>query len=142
VLEIPPTPGLEVRRFCHSKRNREASEEVAVVLPIGHALRAHEVLRCPDALPGLLEVVHRLFEDGIFAGHDLCIRTGSVLRSPDCFAFFREFPHQCREDGAVSLVTSLGSCGPAEQSGGFQVPRGCCRASVRSRMSSLTPSRA
>jgi hypothetical protein len=33
-----------------------------VVLAIGHTLRAHEALGCPDALPGFLEVVHRLFE--------------------------------------------------------------------------------
>ena len=25
-LEIPPTPGLEVRRFCHGERRREARE--------------------------------------------------------------------------------------------------------------------
>jgi hypothetical protein len=41
-----------------------------VVLGIGHALRAHEALSCPDALPGFLEVVHRLFEDGVFVSHD------------------------------------------------------------------------
>jgi hypothetical protein len=36
-LEIPPTPGLEVRGFCHGERRRKAREEVAVVLAIGHA---------------------------------------------------------------------------------------------------------
>ena len=60
-LEVSPTPGLEVRRFCHGERRREAREEVAVVLAIGHALRGHEALSRPDALPGFLEVVHRLF---------------------------------------------------------------------------------
>ena len=43
----------------------------------------------PDALPGFLEVVHRLFENGVFVGHDRSIRAG-ILRSPDCFAFPRE----------------------------------------------------
>jgi hypothetical protein len=59
-----------------------------VVLAIGHALRAHEALGCPDAPGslGFLEVVHRLFEDGVFVGHDKSIRVG-ILRSPDCFAF-------------------------------------------------------
>ena len=46
-----------------------AREKVTVVLAIGHALRAHEALGRPDALPGFLEVVHRLFEDGVFVGH-------------------------------------------------------------------------
>jgi hypothetical protein len=55
-----------------------------VVLAIGHALRAHEALGRPDALSGFLEVVHRLFEDGVFVGHDQSIRVG-ILRSPDCF---------------------------------------------------------
>jgi hypothetical protein len=68
-----------------------------VVLAIGHALRAHEALGCPDALPGFLEVVHRLFEDGVFIGHDLSIRTGGILRSPDYFTFSCEFPYQRRE---------------------------------------------
>jgi hypothetical protein len=63
---------------------------VAVVLTIGHTLRAHEALSCPDALPGFLEVVHSLFEEGVFFGHDRSIRTGSVLRSVDYFAFSRE----------------------------------------------------
>ena len=69
-LEIPPTPGLEIRGFGHGERRRVAREEVTVVLAIGHALRAHEALSRPDALPGLLEVVHRLFEDGVFVGHE------------------------------------------------------------------------
>jgi hypothetical protein len=60
-----------------------------VVLTIGHALRAHEALGRPDALSGFLEVVHRLFEDGVFIGHDRSIRT-DILRSPERFAFSRE----------------------------------------------------
>jgi hypothetical protein len=60
-----------------------------VVLTIRHALRAHEALGRPDTLPGFLEVVHCLFEDGIFVSHDQSIRAG-VLRSLDCFAFPRE----------------------------------------------------
>jgi hypothetical protein len=58
-----------VRRFGHGERRREAREEVAVVLAIGHTLRAHEALGCPDALPGFLEVVHRLIKDGVFVGY-------------------------------------------------------------------------
>ena len=76
-LEIPPKPGFEVCRFCHGKRRREAREKVAVVLAIGHALRAHEALGRPDAPSGFLEVVHRLFEDGVFVIHDRSIRTVS-----------------------------------------------------------------
>jgi hypothetical protein len=60
-----------------------------VVLAIGHALRAHEALGCPDALPGFLEVVHRLFEEGVFVGHDKRIRAAN-LQSLDCFAFSRD----------------------------------------------------
>jgi hypothetical protein len=60
-LEIPPMSGLEVCRFCHGERRREARKEVTVVLAIRHALRAHEALGRPDALSGFLEVVHRLF---------------------------------------------------------------------------------
>jgi hypothetical protein len=45
-----------------------------VVLAIGHALRAHEALGRPDTLSGFLEVVHRLFEDGVFVGHARSIR--------------------------------------------------------------------
>jgi hypothetical protein len=66
-----------------------------VVLAIGHTLRAHEALGRPNALSGFLEVVHRLFEDGVFVGHDRSIRTRGILRSPDCFAFSRE--HADRE---------------------------------------------
>ena len=55
-----------------------------MVLAIGHALRAYEALGCSDALPGFLEVLHRLIKDGVFVGHDKSIRTGSALRSPDC----------------------------------------------------------
>jgi hypothetical protein len=68
-LEILPTPGLEVCRFCHGKRRGEARKEVAMVLAFGRTLRAHEALSRPYALPGFLEVVHRLFEDGVFVGH-------------------------------------------------------------------------
>jgi hypothetical protein len=75
-LKISATPGLEVRRFGHGKRRRKARKKVAVVLAIGHTLRAHEGLGRPDALPGFLEVVHRLFEDGVFVGHDRSIRVG------------------------------------------------------------------
>jgi len=57
-----------------------------VVLAIGHALRAHEALGRPDALPSFLEVVHCLIKYGDFVGHETSIRTG-ILRSPDCFAF-------------------------------------------------------
>jgi hypothetical protein len=60
-----------------------------VVLAIGHALRAHEALGRPYALPGFLEVVHRLLEDGVFVGHDRSIRVG-IFRSLDCLAFSRE----------------------------------------------------
>ena len=60
-----------------------------MVLVFGHTLRAHEALSRSDALPGFLEVVHRLFEDGVFVVHDQSIRTG-ILRSPDCFPFSRE----------------------------------------------------
>ena len=34
-----------------------------MVLALGHALRAHEALGRPDALPSSLEVVHRHFEE-------------------------------------------------------------------------------
>jgi hypothetical protein len=61
---------------CHGERRREACKEVTVVLAIGHALRAHEALSRPYALPCFLEVVHRLFEDGVFISHDKSIRTG------------------------------------------------------------------
>jgi hypothetical protein len=39
--EIPSTPSLEICRFGHGERRREARKEVAVVLSVGHALRAH-----------------------------------------------------------------------------------------------------
>jgi len=58
-----------------------------VVLAFRHAMRAHEVLSCSDAHSGFFEVTHRLFEDGIFVGHDQSIWTGSILRSLDCFSF-------------------------------------------------------
>ena len=54
MLEIPPTPGLEVCSFGHGERCRKARKEVAVVLAISHALRAHEALSRPDALPSFL----------------------------------------------------------------------------------------
>jgi hypothetical protein len=69
-LEIPPTPDLKVGSFCHGERRREARKKVAVVLAIGHALRAHEALSRPYTLPGFPEVVHRLFEDSVFVSHD------------------------------------------------------------------------
>jgi hypothetical protein len=53
-----------------------------VVLAIGHAFRAHKALGRPDALPGFLEVVHRLFENGVFVGHEMSIRVG-ILRRVD-----------------------------------------------------------
>jgi hypothetical protein len=58
-----------------------------VVLAIGHTLRAHEALGRPDALSGLPEVVHRLFEDGVFICHDRSIRAGGIFRSLDCLVF-------------------------------------------------------
>jgi hypothetical protein len=61
-----------------------------VVLTIGHSLGTHEALERPDALSGFPEVVHRLFEDGVFVGHDRNIRISSVLRSVDYLAFSRE----------------------------------------------------
>jgi hypothetical protein len=54
-----------------------------VVLAIGHTLRAQEALGRPDALPGFLEVVHRLIENGVFVGHDKSIRVDSILRWVD-----------------------------------------------------------
>jgi hypothetical protein len=81
-LKIPPTPGLKVCSLGHSERRREPRKEVAVVLAIGHTLRAHEALSRPDTLPGFLEVVHRLFEDGVFVAHNQSIRVG-ILRRVD-----------------------------------------------------------
>ena len=49
-----------------------------MILAFGHALRAHEALGRPDALPGFLEVVQRLFEDGVFVRHDKSIRIGGM----------------------------------------------------------------
>jgi hypothetical protein len=60
-----------------------------VVLSINHALRTQEALSRPYALPGFLEVLHRLVKDGVFVGHDQSIRVG-ILRSPDCLAFSSE----------------------------------------------------
>ena len=60
-----------------------------MVFAIGHALRAHEALSRPNALPGFLEVVHRHFEDGVSVSHERSIRVG-ILRSLNCFAFSRE----------------------------------------------------
>ena len=51
-----------------------------MVFAIGHALRAHEALGCPDALPGLLGVIHRVFENGVFIGHDQSIWVGILQR--------------------------------------------------------------
>jgi len=67
-LEISTTPGLKVCCFGHGERRRKARKEVAVILAIGHTLRAHQALGRPDALSGYLEVVHRLFKDGVFVG--------------------------------------------------------------------------
>jgi hypothetical protein len=67
-----------------------------VVLTIGYALRAHEALSRSDALPGFLEVIHCLFEDGVFVGHDRSIRT-SGIRSLDAFVFCRENPYMFRD---------------------------------------------
>jgi hypothetical protein len=51
-----------------------------VVFAIGHALRAHEALSCPDTLSGFLEVVYRFFEDSVFVSHDQSIRVGILRR--------------------------------------------------------------
>jgi hypothetical protein len=67
-----------------------------VVLAIGHTLRAQEALGCPDALACFLEVVHRLFEDGVFVGHDYSMRSG-IIRSPYCLAFSCERAEYERE---------------------------------------------
>jgi hypothetical protein len=50
-------------------------------------------------LSGYLEVIHRLFEDGVFVGHDRSIRVG-ILRSLDCFTFSRE--HEDIVDGVAA----------------------------------------
>jgi hypothetical protein len=67
------------------------------VLAIGHTLRAHEALGRSDALSGFLEVLHRLFEYGVFVGCDKSIRVGGILRSPNYFTFSSDFPSQRRE---------------------------------------------
>jgi hypothetical protein len=67
-----------------------------MVLAIGHALRAHEALSRPDPLPGFLEVIHRLVEDGVFIGHDPSIRVG-IIRSLDYCVVSRELPYPSRE---------------------------------------------
>src|SRR5919112_4631221 len=95
--EIPLASRFEVGSLGHGERRREARKEVTVVLAIGHTQRAHEALGCFDALPGFLEVVHRLFEDGVFVGHSLSIRTSGILRSLDCFAFSCERAEYERE---------------------------------------------
>jgi hypothetical protein len=69
-LKFPSTPGFEVGSLGDGERRGEPRKKVAMVLAIGHALRAHEALSRPDALPGFLEVVHRLIEDGVFVGHE------------------------------------------------------------------------
>jgi hypothetical protein len=51
-----------------------------MVLAIGHTLRAHEALSRPYALSGFLEVVHRLFENGVFVSHGRSIRVGILRR--------------------------------------------------------------
>jgi hypothetical protein len=51
-----------------------------VVLAIVHTLRAQEALGRPDAPSGFLEVIHRLFENGVFVGHDQSIRVGILRR--------------------------------------------------------------
>jgi hypothetical protein len=75
----PSDAWLKVCRFGHSERCREAREQVTVVLAIGHAVRAHEALSRHDALSGFLEVIHRLFENGVFVGHDQSKRVDSDL---------------------------------------------------------------
>jgi hypothetical protein len=69
-LKIPPAPGLKVCSFCHGERRRKARKKIAVGLAIGHTMRTHQALSRPYALSGFLEVIHRLFEDGVFVGHE------------------------------------------------------------------------
>jgi hypothetical protein len=83
-LEIPPTPSLEVRRFGHGERRREAREKVAVVLAIGHVLRAHEA-----CVPLLAVVVikkgSQIFEYG---GRSCVVWTGAIgFADFDCIGF-------------------------------------------------------
>jgi hypothetical protein len=79
-----------------------------VVLAFGHALRAHEALSRPDALPSFLEVIHRLFENGVFVSHDPSIRTGSILRSVDYYAFSREHTNWRRDYGLTGTRLHIG----------------------------------
>jgi hypothetical protein len=53
-----------------------------MVLAFGHALGAYEALGRPYALPGFLEVLHSLFEDGVFVSHDESIRTATSSDPP------------------------------------------------------------
>jgi hypothetical protein len=78
-----------------------------VVLTIGQALRAHEALSRPDALSGFLEVLHGLFEDGVFVDHARSIRSGDIIRSLDCFAFFRENPYMFRDAMLKLLLAEM-----------------------------------
>ena len=78
-----------------------------MVLTIGHALRGHEALGRPDALPGLLEVVHSLFEDGVFSGHDQIIRVG-ILRSLGAFAASRKLKKGVYEPIVTQAMWRLG----------------------------------
>ena len=71
-------------------RRQGGRPPVAKYIPLHY--RAYEALSRPDALPGFLEVVHRLFEDGVFVGHDESIRVG-ILRSLCCFSFSHEHAH-------------------------------------------------
>jgi hypothetical protein len=64
-----------------------------VVFAISHPLRAQKALSRTNALPGFFEVLHSLFENGVFVGHDHSIRSG-IFRSPDYCVFSREFPYQ------------------------------------------------
>jgi hypothetical protein len=90
-LKNPATPSLEVCRFSHGERRGEPREKIAVVLAYRHALRLDRALGCPGALGGFLEVIHRLFEYGVFVGHNLSIWVG-MLRELDCFALSRARP--------------------------------------------------
>ena len=82
-MGIPPAPGLNVCGFGHCERRGKARKQVAVILAFGHALGAHEALGSPDALSGLLEVFHRLFEDGVFVGYDRSIWLDSIIPRVD-----------------------------------------------------------
>jgi hypothetical protein len=106
-LKISPTPGLKVCGFCHGERRRKPGKKVAMVLAIGHALRAHEALGRSDALSGFLQVIHRLFEDGLFVGHELSIRTSGGLRSLDAFVICCENPFMFRDAMLKLLAETL-----------------------------------